>query len=82
MEELKKLNKENKVIMGTNQVMKSLKLGKLKGIYLASNCPNNTKDDIKHYAKLNNVKVNELDENNEALGTICRKPFSISILGY
>jgi len=82
MEELKKFLKENKVIIGTNQVMKNLKLGKLKQVYLASNCPGNTKEDIKHYAKLNNVKVNELKENNEQLGVVCRKPFSISVLGY
>ncbi|MEK6835266.1 MAG: 50S ribosomal protein L30e [Nanoarchaeota archaeon] len=81
MEELKKLIKENKVIMGTNMVMRNLKLGKLKQVYLASNCPETTREDIKHYAKLNNIKVNELKENNEELGTICKKPFSISVLG-
>ncbi|MEK6907417.1 MAG: 50S ribosomal protein L30e [Nanoarchaeota archaeon] len=82
MEELKKLIKENKIIIGTNSVMKNLKLGKLKGIYLASNCPKYAKEDIQHYAKLNNVKINELKENNEELGVVCKKPFSISVLGY
>lgn len=82
MEELKKLLKENTAIIGTNQVMKNLKIGRLKEIYLSSNCPKNTTDDIKHYAKLYDVKVNELKENNEELGTICKKPFSISVLGF
>ena len=82
MEELKKLLKEGKAIIGTNRVMKNLKLGRLKEIYVASNCPHDTLDDIKHYSKLYNVKVNELKENNEELGTICKKPFSISVLGY
>ena len=82
MAELKKLVKEGKIIIGTNKVMKTLKLGKLKEVYLSSNCPKYTKDDVKHYAKLNNVKVNELKESNEELGTICKKPFSISVLGY
>jgi large subunit ribosomal protein L30e len=80
--ELIKLLKENKPLIGTNQVIKNLKLGKLKEIYLSSNCPKNTMEDIKHYAKLCNVKVNELKENNEELGTICKKPFSISVLGF
>ena len=82
MEELKKLIKENKIMIGTNNVMKNLKLGRLKQIYLASNCPEYTKEDIKHYSKLNNVKVNELKENNEELGIMCKKPFSISVIGY
>lgn len=82
MENLKKLIKENKIIIGTNKVMKNLKLGRLKEIYLASNCPKYVLEDIKHYSKLNNVKVNELKEDNEQLGTICKKPFSISVLGY
>ena len=82
MEELKKLLKENKVILGKNQVMRNLKLGRLKQVYLSSNCPNDTKEDIKHYAKINNVKINELSEDNEKLGTLCKKPFSISVLGY
>jgi large subunit ribosomal protein L30e len=82
MEELKKLIKEGKVIIGTNRVMKNLKLGKLKCIYVASNCPKDILDDIKHYSKLYNVKVNELKENNEDLGIICKKPFSISVLSY
>jgi len=80
--ELSKLLKENKPIIGTNQVIKNLKLGKIKEIYTACNCPKNTLEDIKHYSKLYNVKVNELKENNEELGTICKKPFSISVLGF
>jgi large subunit ribosomal protein L30e len=82
MENLKKLLKEGKVIIGTNQVMKNLKLGRLKEVYLSSNCPKNTVEDIKYYSKLNNVKINELKEDNEQLGIICKKPFSISVLGY
>ena len=82
MKELKQALKDNKVIIGTDKVMRMLRNGKLTNIYLASNCPSNTKDDINHYAKLYNIKVNELKENNEVLGIICKKTFSISVLGY
>ena len=40
------------------------------------------KEDIKHFAKINNVKVVEAKEDNEQLGIICKKQFSISVLGY
>lgn len=82
MEEIKKLLKEGKLIIGTNKIIKNLKLGKLKEVYLSSNCPRETIEDIKHYARLNKVKVNELSENNKQLGVVCRKPFSVSVLGY
>ena len=51
-------------------------------VYLASNCPQVVKEDVKHYANLYNIKVIEAKENNEELGVICKKHFSISVLGY
>jgi len=82
MEELKKALQENKVIIGTERVLKKLRIGKLQKVYLASNCPKNTREDIKHLAKLYNIQINEMKEDNEQLGIICKKPFSISVLGY
>jgi len=82
MESLQKLLKENKSIIGANQVMKNLKLGKLKEIYMASNCPKHLSEDLRHYSKLYSVKINELKENNEQLGVVCKKHFSISVLGF
>ncbi|MEK6835447.1 MAG: ribosomal L7Ae/L30e/S12e/Gadd45 family protein [Nanoarchaeota archaeon] len=82
MKDLKQALKENKAIIGAQRVLKNLKTGKLTNVYLASNCPNTIKDDVNHYAKLYNIKVNELKESNEELGTICKKPFSIAVLGY
>ena len=82
MEDLKKALQENKVIIGKDRVLKKLRIGKLERVYLASNCPLQMKEDIKHFAKINNIKVVEAKENNEQLGIICKKQFSISVLGY
>ena len=82
MEDLKKALQENKVIIGKDRVLKKLRIGKLNKVYLASNCPSIIKDDIKHLAKINKIQVIEAKQDNEQLGIICKKPFSISVLGY
>ena len=82
LEELRKILKEKKVVFGSERTLKMLKNNKLNGIYLASNCPNKVKESIKYYAKLSNVNVVELEQANDELGVICKKPFSISVLAY
>ena len=82
IENLKKILKEKKVIFGSERTLKLLRRGKLTEIFIASNCPKNVKADIIHYAKIANVKLTELEEPNDELGVICKKPFSISVLGY
>ncbi|MBS3134221.1 ribosomal L7Ae/L30e/S12e/Gadd45 family protein [Candidatus Woesearchaeota archaeon] len=81
MEDLKKALKDNKLIIGTQRTLKLLKLGKLKKIYLAVNCPKETVDDVRHYAKMNDIPVINIKENNEELGILCKKSFFISVLG-
>ena len=36
--------------------------------------------DIKHYAQLDSVEIIELPQSNEELGTLCRKPFPVSVI--
>ncbi|HIH42193.1 TPA: 50S ribosomal protein L30e [Candidatus Woesearchaeota archaeon] len=78
--EIKKAIEVGKIVIGTQRTLKSLKLGRLKKIFLANNCPQRTKDDIEYYSKIANVEVVNLEEPNEELGTICKKQFSISVL--
>lgn len=82
MEDLKKALQEDKVIIGKDRVLKRLRVGKLSKVYLASNCPKLVKEDVNHLAKLYKIQVVQAKENNEQLGTICKKTFSISVLGY
>lgn len=81
MEDIKKLVKDKKVFIGTQQTMKNLKTGKVAKVFLTSNCPEDVKDDIKHYAKISGTEVAELDIPNDELGVMCRKQFPISVLG-
>lgn len=80
-EDFKKLVKEGKAYLGTEQTVKFLKQGALKKVYLSSNCPATVKIDIKKYAELAHTDVEELAVPNEELGVMCKKTFSISVLG-
>jgi large subunit ribosomal protein L30e len=79
--EIRKLLKSEKLVIGTDNTMKQLKKGKLQKILLASNCEEKTEKDIEYYAKMSETEVVKTDILNDELGTICKKPFSISVLG-
>ncbi|MFH1642309.1 MAG: ribosomal L7Ae/L30e/S12e/Gadd45 family protein [Nanoarchaeota archaeon] len=79
--ELKKLLKSKEIIIGTERTLKSVKLAKLSHIFLSANCPEDVIEDITHYAKLTSVKVIKLNVPNDELGVVCKKPYSISVLG-
>ena len=79
--EIRKIIKDEKAVVGTKEVIKNLKLGKLKKVYLSSNCPSDVKDDILHYADISKAEVVQLKQPNDELGVLCKKPYSISILG-
>lgn len=79
--EIKKALQAKKAVIGTNRVIKQLKLGKLEKVFLTSNTSKDIKESIKYYAKLSKTKVIQLKQPNEELGTICKKPFAISVLG-
>ena len=80
--DLKKAVKEEKLVFGTDRTLKMIREGKAKKVFISSNCPKQVREDIKHYATIAGMEVNELKEPNEELGIICKKPFSISVLCY
>ncbi len=81
IEEIRKLLGSEKLILGTDRTLKAMRNGNLKRIYLASNADSKVKEDIEYYKEMSDFEVVELKENNIDLGTICKKPFSISIIG-
>lgn len=80
--EVKKVVKEKKLYYGADITIKMLKTGKVAEVFVASNCPEWIKKDLRHFCGIANVKLNELEETNEELGNICRKPFSVSVMCY
>jgi len=79
--EIRGLLADNKLVIGTERTLKLLRLGKIKQIYLSVNCADSTKEDIAHYSKLSGTKVKELAYPGSELGVICKKSYSISVLG-
>ena len=83
-QELERLKREvhaGRAVIGTERVLKSLRAKALGKIFIASNCPSQTKQDILHYAKIAQIPVVELPQNNEELGLLCKKNFFISVAG-
>jgi large subunit ribosomal protein L30e len=79
--DIKALLGKGKVVIGTDRTLKSLRKGLLAKVFLASNTKEETRQSIVKYAELAGVKVEILDVPNDELGTACKKPFSISVIG-
>ncbi len=80
--ELKKALKEKTITFGTEKTLKMLRNGKAKKVFIAANCPESTKETIKHYAQLNTTQVINLKQPNDEIGLTCKKPFAITVLCY
>jgi large subunit ribosomal protein L30e len=79
-EDLRSALEEKKVVLGSKRTIKYLKLGKVKKILLASNCTEEVRKDLEHYAKLTGIQLEKFDGTAKQLGIFCGKPFSISTL--
>ncbi|MEK6868312.1 MAG: 50S ribosomal protein L30e [Nanoarchaeota archaeon] len=78
--DLKKLLKTDKVVLGTQRTLKLLKVGSVTHVFLSNNCPEDIKKDIEYYAKFADVPVVYLKQPNDELGTLCKKPYAVSVL--
>ena len=81
MEKLQKdlLESSDKLVYGTERNLKLLKNERLKTIYLASNCIENVREEVKRCN--GKTEVVELDATNTEIKVACKKPFSISVIG-
>ena len=77
---IKERLKENKIALGFNTVMKSLKSGDPELIVYANNIPEDRKKTIEHNAQISNVEIKEYPGDNVNLGILCGKPFPVSVL--
>ncbi len=78
---IKKELKTRKIVIGTKLVIKNLRLNKLEKIYIASNCSESSKKEMEYYSGLLNIPVITLKQPSGDLGVICKKQYSISMLG-
>ncbi len=73
--------KTEKVILGTEQTLKLIKQGKIKKVFVSSNCPKDISSDLERYTKVDKFELILTDASNKELGIFAKKPFSISIIG-
>lgn len=78
--EIKKLLETGKLVFGADQALKLLRTHKAGKIWMSKNVSADALGDIKNLAALDSVDVVELPQSNEELGTLCRKPFAISVI--
>ncbi len=81
IDEIRKLLNTDKIIIGTDRTLKLLRKGELAKVFVSSNAEVEAKKDLEYYKKIGGVEVHALDVNNEELGTICGKPFLVSVIG-
>ena len=80
-DEIKKLLKTGKYHIGSKKTIKSLKLGKIKGLVIAMNSPKEVVEDIKYYSKFTDASVIKYLNNSLELGAICGVPYSVCTIG-
>ncbi|MFH0737856.1 MAG: 50S ribosomal protein L30e [Candidatus Micrarchaeota archaeon] len=69
-----------KVEFGARTGIAASILGKAKLFVVANNTPQDTKTKIEGYAKTSKVPVIEFEGNTMELGSVCGKPFPVSVL--
>ncbi len=78
-EEIRTVVKSNRAVIGTELTLKQLKQGALEKVIITKNCPASAQRDIR--AHLADAELVELAQTNQQLGIICKKPFTISVIG-
>lgn len=69
-----------KVILGSNKSIQAIKLGNGELVVMAENAPKNVKADIEAYSNLSEMPVYTFEGSSVELGSICGKPFTVSVL--
>ena len=78
---IKKLVAAKQVIIGYDRTLKLLRQDKLAKVFLSNDCAAGLKENLLHYCGLKQIDCIELDKTGEELGTACKKPFPISVIG-
>ena len=80
--ELKNALEKDKVVIGTKESFKAAGSGKVKTLVYAANCPSAIRERLKVVASAKKIEVEQFDGNSVELGTMCGKPFAVSVLAF
>ncbi|MBI2145304.1 ribosomal L7Ae/L30e/S12e/Gadd45 family protein [Candidatus Woesearchaeota archaeon] len=79
--ELRKQVQGGKLVMGTSAVTRLLKSDRLSRVFAASNCPEEVANEVRQLCSSTGTELVQLPVPNDELGVLCKKPFSISLVG-
>jgi large subunit ribosomal protein L30e len=80
IKEIKDLLQKGNFVLGTEETLKAVKKGTIKKVFVSENCPEEILKDLKKYSDVEKFEVVDTKISNKDLGTIAKKPFSISII--
>lgn len=80
-EEIRKLLTSKKLLIGKDEVLKNVRKSLVNKVYIASNVPVEVLGDLNRYTKISGFELFETKIPNDELGTVCKKPFSIAVIG-
>ncbi len=80
LEDLKAALAKGGVLFGSRSVVKALKTGNPKAVFIASNCPETVKNDINSCAKISGTKIENFGGTAKQMGVFCGKPFAMASL--
>jgi large subunit ribosomal protein L30e len=69
-----------KAAFGINNASKAIQSNNVKMLIVASKNKGDRLSDIQHLAKISNIRVQVFEGTPIALGVVCGKPFSVSVL--
>ena len=79
-EEIRRAVETGKVILGSRQTLRLLKLGKGKLVIVASNCPKELREAVEYYCKLTGIKLYPFPGGSVELGVVVGKPYPVSLM--
>lgn len=78
----KGLKEKKKIIFGSVRNLKLAKLGRVKEVFLASNCSSSVEERLASYTSFSPIKVEALASTSEELALACGKPFPVTVVGF
>ncbi|MBI5253083.1 MAG: 50S ribosomal protein L30e [Euryarchaeota archaeon] len=70
-----------KVTLGERETLKAVRNGDVKLVIMASNCPPALREELVRCTRISGVHVYEYPGSSLELGSVCGKPFVVSMLG-
>lgn len=81
IDEIRKQLGSKNMIIGEREVQKGILKGTIKKVYLAKNCKVQVRRDIEKSREIAGFDLEVVSLQNEELGILCKKPFSVSVIG-